>query len=146
MSAKKNDGLTCQQRYRLSAKGKMAEKKYQDKYTRKPDTRYIKFLSSCKSRGIECTLSKEEFIGMIGKKCTYCYEDVTVECGSGLDRIDSSRGYTSDNVVPCCRRCNVAKNDMNLEQFKDFIRKCYIWTVLDHRTQLKEVLGNETNV
>ena len=28
---------------------------------------------------------------------------------SNLDRKDSSRGYDSDNVVPCCGRCNYAK-------------------------------------
>ena len=35
----------------------------------------------------------------------------------GLDRVDSSLGYTEDNIVPCCRRCNVAKSDMESSKF-----------------------------
>ena len=38
---------------------------------------------------------------------------------SGLDRVDNSRGYTSDNVAPCCRRCNYSKGRMPLPEWKD---------------------------
>jgi hypothetical protein len=29
--------------------------------------------------------------------------------GGGLDRIDSKKGYTKDNCVPCCGFCNNLK-------------------------------------
>jgi hypothetical protein len=35
-----------------------------------------------------------------------------------LERLDSSRDYTPDNVVICCRQVNWAKNNYSLAQFK----------------------------
>jgi hypothetical protein len=42
---------------------------------------------------------------------------------NGIDRIDSSKGYTIDNVVPCCKTCNIAKRDMSQEYFINWIMK-----------------------
>jgi hypothetical protein len=36
---------------------------------------------------------------------------------SGLDRVDSSKGYVHGNVVPCCGECNLLKNDGTLDEF-----------------------------
>jgi len=40
---------------------------------------------------------------------------------NGLDRVDSNKGYTIDNVVPCCTICNRAKNDMQYEDFVNWL-------------------------
>lgn len=44
---------------------------------------------------------------------------------NGIDRIDSARGYEVGNVVSCCKRCNVAKNDMTYEEFVSWISRVY---------------------
>lgn len=44
---------------------------------------------------------------------------------NGLDRIDSNLTHNYDNVVPCCKHCNYAKNNMTLQQFDDWIMRCY---------------------
>ena len=44
---------------------------------------------------------------------------------NGIDRKDSSIGYTKHNSVSCCKHCNTAKNDMNIEDFKNWIKKIY---------------------
>lgn len=36
---------------------------------------------------------------------------------NGLDRIDSDKGYTLDNVVPCCGICNHAKHTLSYYDF-----------------------------
>lgn len=36
---------------------------------------------------------------------------------NGIDRLDSSLGYTAGNVVPCCPQCNFAKRDMSVSDF-----------------------------
>ena len=38
----------------------------------------------------------------------------------GIDRIDSNKGYTKDNVISCCEMCNRMKSDYNV---KDWLRK-----------------------
>jgi hypothetical protein len=42
---------------------------------------------------------------------------------NGIDRIDNSKGYYIDNVVPCCIECNYSKNDRGYFQFIDWIHK-----------------------
>jgi|ERR1035437_66929 hypothetical protein len=36
---------------------------------------------------------------------------------NGIDRIDSNIGYIKNNVVPCCKICNFAKNDLPYDKF-----------------------------
>jgi hypothetical protein len=42
---------------------------------------------------------------------------------NGLDRIDPSKDHSEDNVVPCCFRCNRAKDDMTAEEFKVWLQR-----------------------
>jgi len=44
---------------------------------------------------------------------------------NGIDRKDSSVGYTKDNVVPCCKFCNTAKNTLSQSQFAELIKRIY---------------------
>jgi hypothetical protein len=44
---------------------------------------------------------------------------------NGLDRVDSSKGHTPDNVVPCCWECNDMKGTLTLEDFKIHIRRIF---------------------
>jgi len=45
---------------------------------------------------------------------------------NGIDRVDNEKGYTFDNVVPCCSICNYAKKSMSKEQFLQWIKRIYI--------------------
>ena len=46
---------------------------------------------------------------------------LSLRCGSlhriGIDRIDSSKAYTSSNCVSCCKSCNFMKNTMRYDDF-----------------------------
>jgi len=44
---------------------------------------------------------------------------------NGIDRKNSSKGYEIENVLPSCRKCNVAKLDANIDDFKNHIIKIY---------------------
>jgi hypothetical protein len=81
-------------------------------------------LVAVSSRGLARNfgISYEEFVFLISTgKCHYCHvplvwpEHSLGKNGSGvgyqLDRKDNSLGYTFDNVVTCCWRCNVAKGN-----------------------------------
>jgi hypothetical protein len=74
--------------------------------------RYYKLIYSSKKRGIEVSITFEQYEELIKEPCFYCEQDTFgYETGGGLDRIDSSQGYSLDNVVPCCRFCNHIKRD-----------------------------------
>ena len=86
--------------------------------------------------GRSWTLTKEKAEELFRGDCHYCGRKPSHYCKtkrmnggytySGIDRIDSSRGYDSDNVVSCCRRCNVAKNDMTYSEFVTWVELVYV--------------------
>ena len=41
----------------------------------------------------------------------------------GLDRMDSSKGYTMENVTPCCFGCNARKGDMLLSEWNEWLAR-----------------------
>lgn len=85
---------------------------YNRRQARTSRARYSYGKSAAKRRGIEFTLSVEEFIYILSSgKCHYCGYDIN-EYGVGLDRKDNSHGYIMENVVPCCAECNKVKNDI----------------------------------
>lgn len=61
----------------------------------------------------EFNLTLKQYTNILKKyknKCFYC-DDKIENNGVGLDRIDSSKGYSIDNVVTCCRNCNFLKGE-----------------------------------
>lgn len=96
---------------------------------------YCYYKSSAIKRDLEWNLSEEQFKKLIQGNCKYCnntpskkqtvsYKD-TFELINGIDRINSSKGYTIENCVSCCTRCNIMKSDMTLSDFKEHISKIY---------------------
>ena len=91
----------------------------------------------------ETDISLDKFINLSKSNCFYCgqipqnklkdvnkiYRDRlvsdTIIKFNGIDRIDSNIGYTLFNVVPCCEKCNRAKNIMSQDEFKEWIKKIY---------------------
>lgn len=63
-----------------------------------------------------CNISIEWMINnIITQKCIYCGDDKRIGC----DRIDNNKGHTTDNVVPCCYECNIARgNNFTYEEMK----------------------------
>lgn len=100
------------------------------------------YKGNAKKRGIKFKLSRSVVEDIVKKNCYYCGRPpgnrVNVFNGrldterfilySGIDRLDNTKDYTVDNVVPCCELCNWAKRDLNEEQFKDWIRTVYLNT------------------
>jgi hypothetical protein len=51
------------------------------------------------------------------------YSSVKYPFNLSPDRIDSSKGYTKDNLQFVCNRVNAMKNNMNMEELFDFCKK-----------------------
>lgn len=83
------DGQAYEHKVRRTAKSRFARGKYGA--TRRKKTWDIAF---------------EDYERLIANPCTYCNKSLADETGSGLDRKDNSRGYSLDNVNPCCADCN----------------------------------------
>jgi len=97
---------------------------------------------SAKRRGHVWNLLPDEAEAIFRSDCHYCgsapchYTKTKRMNGGfsymGIDRADSSRGYDRDNVVPCCKRCNIAKNDMTYAEFVAWIERVHT-RLLDNR-------------
>jgi len=82
--------------------------------------RFSTLKAQAKARHIYFDLTLEQFKSFWGWPCAYCGESIKT---IGLDRIDSSKGYTVDNLLSCCGDCNYMKSDMSLDEFVERCRK-----------------------
>lgn len=96
---------------------------------------YRKYESNAKTRGLAFDITKEEFRVLTQLNCFYCNkspESVAQRRNAngcyrynGLDRLDSSKGYVLDNIVPCCKDCNIAKRDIDVVDFLAMIERIH---------------------
>lgn len=99
---------------------------------------YGGYRTGAKTRNLEFSISKEEFKELVIQKCFYCENDpeetltskranrsTTPFKHNGIDRIDSLKGYSLENLVPCCGKCNLMKNKFSKEEFFKQIEKIY---------------------
>ena len=107
-----------------------------------------------RNRNLEFDLSYEEFLFLtqIGI-CYYCDRPNIIWrpfLGDGrhrynLDRKDNTKGYTFDNVVVCCKECNMMKRDwFSAEEFKAirlFLRKWHNVSKLERDEMIFNLLS-----
>lgn len=112
-AARKARYQTNKEKEQITHKAYLETHKEQIKATRaSPLGRYNALRGKAKTNNHVCTLTLEEYTAIIASDiCHYCQFPTNVSTGSALDRIDNSIGYTKENVVLCCRACNVAKSD-----------------------------------
>ena len=82
---------------------------------------------------LEWNVTQDQFRELSQQLCFYCGgapaqlasrpESGSTFTYNGLDRRDNSLGYTLENVVPCCKHCNLAKNTMSVEEFREWARR-----------------------
>lgn len=93
---------------------------------------FNRYHNRAKHCGISFTLTLAQFQEIIKLDCYYCGAKPRAYHGTdqrdysephirnGLDRFDNSKGYSIDNVKPCCFRCNMAKSDWPVEEFLEW--------------------------
>lgn len=103
----------------LKLSNKNTTKEYEE--VRHDNKRLLSIYNGAKERNIEVELSKQEFIELLHKDCFYCRKPHA----DGIDRIDSKKNYSKDNVVPCCGICNIMKNKFSQEVFFSHVKSIY---------------------
>lgn len=88
-------------------------------------------LKGCKKsaleRGFEWAIDDESARECFVSKCFYCgrasewdlrrLPKGTKIRPNGIDRLQNERGYVAGNIIPCCYRCNVSKNNLHVNEF-----------------------------
>lgn len=87
------------------------------------------------SAKIPFKITKEQFSRIVLMPCFYCGSDPSNVCKAqhgtgdfsynGLDKIDPKKGYAINNVVPSCKRCNLAKSNRSQGEFIQWIKRAF---------------------
>lgn len=102
---------------------------------------YSEYKRNALKRNINFELSFDEFDEITNKNCLYCNsepKEIDINyikqygCKSqptiyknGIDRINNDEGYTKENCVPCCSKCNMMKRDNDIYDFLKQIELIY---------------------
>lgn len=102
---------------------------------------YCQYLTNAKRRDIDFAIDFYDFCALISEPCYYCgrmdSNEYTIKHTgdkfryNGVDRLDSTLGYTKENVAPCCKICNKAKLQASREEFLFWIEKVYNYSCVE---------------
>ena len=92
------------------------------------------YKSSAQERSIEWALSEEDFRVLVTSACFYTGrlpQSVSraasgeIFVHNGIDRLDSSKGYSTENCVSCCTVVNYAKRSLSVEDFLQMVKEVF---------------------
>lgn len=93
--------------------------------------RFCCYRCVAKKNNREFSISEDAFNSIISLSCHYCgaepatrerkYGEYGTVPINGIDRVDNSRGYSTDNIVACCKVCNIAKRAMAVGEFRAWV-------------------------
>jgi hypothetical protein len=88
--------------------------------------KYYRLRAAAEKRNLDNTISFEEYCKIIkDRECHYCDISFADEVGYNLNRVDSNKGYTPENVKPCCGKCNILMSNFSKEDLKARLIKIY---------------------
>jgi len=74
------------------------------------------YTSSYNKKKVPFELTEDEWEKLVVGKCAYCHRSPIT--WFGVDRIDPSRGYISDNIVSSCFDCNLDKLEDDVDTMR----------------------------
>ena len=99
---------------------------------------YRMYKFKAKERNLNFDLTIDDFKNITSQNCYYCgtpptfYISKRYNCNNakpihknGIDRFDNNKGYSVNNCVPCCTKCNRSKMDLNYKDWINHIIKIY---------------------
>lgn len=105
---------------------------------------YRSFLGNAKRRNLKVEIKKEDWLTLVSTACHYCGVEnsnrwkVVNGCYgneffcNGIDRKNSSLGYTIDNCVSCCKLCNDAKGILEANSFIELVNRICQYQSVNH--------------
>lgn len=105
--------------HNICSKCRKTHKDYNSTFNHK----YSSYRCGAAKRGYEFSLSKNDFAMFYNTDCTYCGDHID---GVGIDRVDNTKGYTLENSVACCEKCNRLKMALGLSDWLTHMRKIVI--------------------
>lgn len=93
---------------------------------------YKRYQSGASRRDLEFSLTFEQFARIVKKNCAYC--GIMPKAGlTGVDRIDSSKGYIMGNCNPACKTCNISKWTLSKTEFLGMVKRIYKHSIKENQ-------------
>lgn len=90
-----------------------------DRRRRRPNgSIYGRYRRNAAEKGLQFSVSRTDFDRLLARDCHYCGAS---ELLMTLDRADNDVGYTLENIVPACIRCNLLKADMPVAAWLELV-------------------------
>lgn len=102
--------VACSRRNASNVRKQPEQKKITD--------RFHEYKINARRKCNEFSLTKQQVVELLRGDCTYC----GIKQSFGIDRQDNAIGYTTDNSIPCCSKCNYAKRGMSKSDFMGWVR------------------------
>ena len=91
---------------------------------------YNRFILDANTQNKNVEINEDRYNKITSLPCHYCLN--TFEKGAkGIDRINSSIGYIINNIKPCCKTCNMFKNDLSYDDFFNHLLNIYNFKILN---------------
>jgi len=145
LSSQKSKSCGCLKREFLSKRGNQWGL-YEDREMALLKVQYSHLKRRNKKMGFDEVINFETFTKLSKSSCKYCglkhskeIEDRLCESKNqkrlsghilkcnGIDRVDTSKGYTKKNSVSCCKYCNFAKHTMTENEFYKWVKRVYAY-------------------
>lgn len=92
---------------------------------RLPKSCYNKGMHNAKKRELEWSITYKQYLKFVTENntCYYCDTEMESCAGLGLNRVNSKKGYTMDNIKRCCSKCNTIMNNFTVEDLRSRVFK-----------------------
>lgn len=95
------------------------------------DIKFEEFLELSQLNCHYCNSPPSNSTNRIVKGSSWFQRELGTFIYNGLDRIDSNKKHTLDNVVSCCWLCNEMKKNRSYQSFMDHIKRIYEYSISD---------------
>ena len=103
----------------LTIQKRRTGKLYPECFASHKKTPFQQYYRKAINTGMEFSITKDEYNTITASICYICGKQNDETNENGVDRLDSNRGYTIDNIKSCCAECNCMKIDYGFEEMLD---------------------------
>ena len=106
---------------------------------------YDQYRKNAEKRGLTFNLTRSLFAALTHEPCMYC-GGTYYKGYNGIDRINSNYGYESWNVAAACKTCNLAKNNLPVNEWVSWLKRIKARPLPDVAKKHADLQGTPFNI
>ena len=135
----------CYEKQRKVEESRERSRNYSEEKKANIDKYMLTYIQSAKARNLSFGLTKEKFEELVSMACYYCGSFNEKEV-IGVDRLNSSKNYTNENCVPCCKICNFMKGSLSKNTFITQAHKISSYHPVEEMSESEDEIQAESQI